>query len=636
MKRTFVSAAVLAAAALVVWLARPGDGGGVGAIVPEEAPTLEPQAVPESTVPESAAPPAERGQERELAEAPQEAATVAAPSDAEPGDEVELVGTIVVEDEGGEEHAQENGWFRLISWRGSGGSGEGVEVVAGTWRATVAADVTLGVQEIELGGRRAATLGEDRIPLPADGRVELRARWFRGTTLRVLDVETRMDLEDVTVVHAEAWPRPEGSHPGEVSDVRTVVREADSPLALPAMELKGGMFHVAAPGRAWKRISLDALQGGERIVVLEPGGALEIEIVGETGDPGAKLRVRAPNRLPVAELDLGDRPRLVLEGLPIGLARVAVELGKWWDDPVVLGRGEATIEAGGRARLRLMIEPAPLAEAVPFGGEVVVPVEWELDRFLLVLKLLDPPLGGREEAVRLSSRVLAPVAERPGTWRWEHPNAQAGRYELELYPLYFSTTVEVGPGGDENVRLEAPPPGEVLVRTVDARTGAEIEVELVLWNCARPEGVRGGGLGRAERDTGTGLWRVRAPQGEVEVRARAEGYSDGKQTVRLDERPRELELRLERRFGIRVTLRDGSITVPWERGVMLACRPARGEALRPTWIAGGPVAHLPVPAPGTYLVTLPELAGYEPVPEQEVYVGEDGPAELVVELARLP
>ena len=64
----------------------------------------------------------------------------------------------------------------------------------------------------------------------------------------------------------------------------------------------------------------------------------------------------------------------------------------------------------------------------------------------------------------------------------------------------------------------------------------------------------------------------------------------------------------------------------------LELRPADGgEEQRAVAGRAGPV-RVAVDRPGTWVVTVPEIAGYDPVPPQEVFVGAEGVGEHVIEL----
>ncbi len=638
MRRAGLALAGLLVVALVVaavlW---PDPSGGPAAAGLQPEPAAPPSAgaeleeVPSEPIDRDSGTPAGAG--RTAASAPEQ---VAASKPVDP-DELEIRGSIAVVDESGVEHAFEDGSFHLIARRGRGGRSSEVAVEAGAWRARVPRGFELSVRDVELGGRLAILEDADEpLRIPPDRFLELRASWLRGTWVHVRDALTGTTLNEVDAVRAPGWPRGGLPHPGEVSADGLIVRGASSPVLLPAARNRYQTFQLSCPEHTWGRLQAEGGSGGEHVVLLGPGGDLVVELTGGDAGQGAVLRVRDPSWTLVAELDLAGRRRIPIERLPVGRLGVAVEIGDWWNEPLVLGKGQVDIRAREQARLVLELEAAPGYEPVPLGGEIVLPTTWKLSHFLLVVELLDKSLDGRDSHRRISSGSMSRDDDRPEVWRWRMDDAQPGRYELELHPLYHSISLEVGPGGREDVVFEIPPPGVVRVRVLDAATGLEAEVENVVWTGVRPEWVRGGGMGRAERDSGTGLWELRAPQGEIEVQTTGAVFRGERKTVQAGPEPVELTLMVERMHRIELRLSDGSTPVFWPRGTQVESRSADGGESRRGWTGGSQIYFLAVEGPGTYRIAIPDIPGCEPIPEQEVYVGESGLAELEIELVRTP
>lgn len=638
MRRLHTAAVLVAAVAAIVLFARRDE--------PPRPETLAPSSETEGVRgseerAQAAVEPVGSGSTEDSARAPERAPIEAetppeVPSASE--DELALEGTFVAIDEAEVEHAGESGSFVMTVWRGDGGRTSSVEVEGGRWSARVPRGTTLSFQNVRIGGRSAALVdAPKRVSPPADGRIELRARWVRELVLHVRDEENGEELADVTLVRGAGWPHDDYPHPGDVDAARVAVRHALSPVRLTPAEVGARKYHVGAPGHAWAALEIDPVAGGERVIALARGGGLDVAIAGGPLDPNCVLRVREAFAPPSCEVAVKGRDALALDGLPLGKTRATLEIGNWWAEPLVLAEGEAVVSEGARAFLRLDAGAAPSSASVPLAGEVVVPEAWGLETFLLVIQLLDPPLGGRESIVRMFSRELEHDAADPRVWRWRHPNAQAGRYQVELFQLHYSLSVEVGAAGREDVRLEIPPPAELRVRVVDAADARELESAQVLWMCALPEWVRGGGLARAAREGTSGTFLVRAPRTAIEVHARAEGYANARETADLASAPPELTLRLARVYRIVLSLTDGSTPVPWPAGSVLTWRSAvEGSSARTAWSPGGEGFDFDVPGPGEYRIDPPRIAGYEPLPEQRVEVGPDGRAEVALELVRSP
>ncbi len=574
---------------------------------------VEPSAVPEKSTP-----------------APNTDATV---------DGVALRGTIVAIDERGVEHPREDGEFQLVAWKGQGGGGQTVAVRSGAWSARVPLGVLLGCGWARLGGRDAVPEQEVagqplRLPIPADGVVALRVRWLRPLRLFVRDRDSNVDLADVTLIRAEGWPRMDYPHPGEITPERVLVASKPSPIPIAPQANRYLSLHVGSPGHAWERLQLDAAEGGERFVMLGPGGDLDLDLVAEHIDASTVVRVRDPLLRVAAEVDVRDRRKLAFEGLPTGKLGVSAEIGNWWKSPIVCGQGEVEVRAGERAHLVLGLGTAPADTSVALGGEVVIPEEWGTKDFLLlVVKLLDPPLGGREGIRRLAAGEMRPDAERAGVWHWRLEGLQAGRYELEVFRFYYSVSLLVPETGLEDVRIEVPKPCEARVRVVDAQSGADADVEMVIWNCRRPEWVHGGGCSPAEWDADARSWRLRAPRGEVELHTRGGDYKELDKLVDLREGTNEVVLEVQRQYSVRLKLVQAGTPVPWPKIVQVKLRPKEGGEEQSFWDSGGGAAFLVVfDHPGKWIVTLPEISGYESVPPFDVRVDPGHASEQTIEL----
>jgi len=545
----------------------------------------------------------------------------ASPEPAGP-DEVEIRGTLVAIDEHDVEHATEDGWFVLVLRRNSAEPPTGVLVEDGAWQVRVPVGSKLRVGTIELGGRVALLEGgQESLPIPPDRFLELRAHWLRGTLVHLRDVDTNATLNDVTVVDAGRYPRIGLPHPGEVTPNRTVMTGADSPVLLPAGRDPDRVFLLTCPGHTWGRVRHDGSSGGERVLLL---------------GPGVRLRVRDPEWSMAAELDLAGRRLIPVERLPVGTLHVSVEIGGWSDIPLVLGRGDVEIVAEERTHLEIELKPGPPLEEVPIGGEIVLPAAWKIEMFLLCANLLDRNLGEQATNRSIASTSMERDEEQPEIWRWRLEEAQPGRYELQLFPIQHRISLEVGPAGREDIVIEVPPPGEVRVRVVDAATGLEAAVDRVMWSGTRPRWVRSSTMTGAEWNAGARHWEFRAPQGEVIVGADGGGYYGMDEVVQVGPEPVEVTLTVDRDWRIELRLTDGSTPIPWPPGVQVEILADPNGEPGLAWGGDSLVYEILVEEPGTYRLAVPDIPGYEPIPEQEVYVGESGLAELEIELVRTP
>lgn len=158
-----------------------------------------------------------------------------------------------------------------------------------------------------------------------------------------------------------------------------------------------------------------------------------------------------------------------------------VELtGSWRRKPVELGRETISIPAGEAREMLLVVldPPEPRARATlagvvsfpNFGGEESVRLEFYGSDYLYE----DPDL-------ELSLSELEPVAAELPTWSFRLEDFPAGRYQVRMLPFLKSWMIDLPECGREDVELVIPELAEVLVETVDARTGERVPLESMAY-----------------------------------------------------------------------------------------------------------------------------------------------------------
>ena len=391
--------------------------------------------------------------------------------------------------------------------------------------------------------------------------------------------------------------------------------------------------YFRSPGHGWGRIEIDERRGGERILLLERAGELEVVPTGRTTDPATRLRVFGSEYQPVFSEPLADT---VIEDLPVGSYRVAVEIGEFWSDPLVLAEEKAEVVAGFRTRVVLALKDVEAPAAVPMEGTLFLPAEWALTDFELDFELLGTALGDLEGNFSLAGAAMRPEGEPPSAYRWVRPAVQPGRYEVELEELAFHAVLEVGEQGLHDARVVVPPPCDVRVRCVDDITGVEVTGMYLTWNGAIPEGLHGWSSETARWNKALRCWEIRAPVGEVQLGGGGNEYEYISE--RIDAHPglNEVLLRLARQTSLRLILLDGTTEIPWESGTTPTLEPAEGQTEWSSWTRGGGMLTLHKKEPGRYKLTVPEIPGYEPVPAVEVTLVKGVVTEHVVELVRRP
>ena len=98
--------------------------------------------------------------------------------------EITVRGSVVVLDEHGVEHAEEDGNLWIQTWLDKGDRFLEVAIARGSWEVSVPSDAELRVGDLRLGGRAALLVDPEPnsiLATPVDHFIELRARWLMGT-----------------------------------------------------------------------------------------------------------------------------------------------------------------------------------------------------------------------------------------------------------------------------------------------------------------------------------------------------------------------------------------------------------------------------------------------------------------------
>src|SRR5262249_22736434 len=165
----------------------------------------------------------------------------------------------------------------------------------------------------------------ERIPLPADGTLALRARWPPASIVHVRERTSGRELDPVLAVQANDWRDDAFAHPPPGAEPKDL---GPSPVQLG--ELEGGVqtatFFVRSPGFAWGKVQIDAALGGERFVELGPCGDVEVVLAGHASDPNTRLRLRAGAGVPVVDAAIdADATAIQIDALPLDKYRVTAE-----------------------------------------------------------------------------------------------------------------------------------------------------------------------------------------------------------------------------------------------------------------------------------------------------------------------
>ena len=556
--------------------------------------------------------------------------------DEEPAAEVLVTGTIVVVDEAGVEHARETGDLHILAWNTSGSVGRldsdlRVHVESGAFEFRVLADSLLSIPDVHLGGR-LAILDERNLGRVPDGRqLHLRATWLRPTRVVVRAADTGRELTGIQGVEVEAGRRT------VPSVAQTPLELGDSPVTLCATRLDWNRvraFFLRAPGYAWQVVEVVAA-GGERVVELVPGGALEVEVTGSIPQAKTYLRVRPADRpwWCEAEIEIGSTPATHrIDSLPAERRHVAVERGPD-HNPVPITRAEVELVAGATASLRLDLDAAPARELVPLAGTLRLPAIWGFAPEALYIRAAEPTEGRWRHVP--DRGTFERIDGTEDLWSWSVAPVEPGAYVISLVRTGCSVRAEVPLAGRTDVHIEVPAPADVEVVVVERTSGEGALVTNLVWNVVRPAGVR---LTSHEpaRSSDSGVWTFRAPQGSIELQPLDDAYAPVSQRVDVVPGVNRFTLEVVRACGVLLRLADGETVLPWPDAVDATLTALAGsDGMRGATHSHDQVS-IRVSGPGRYRISLTEVPGYLPVTDEEVEIPPESFIEHVIQLVRKP
>jgi RNA polymerase sigma-70 factor (ECF subfamily) len=566
----------------------------------------------------------------------------------------------------------------------------------------------LRVEELEVEVAHPVHLDErTRVPLSrgvelANGQTvyEVRVRPVRpvygpGVTLAVRDARTRAHLEHVELYSVGGtymgMPRvPEedgffislgggmsspivllgGHEPGDpenlVAGLALGPAAGESPrLVEPPQRVRpehGFNVYARAPGYAWGSTTLDVTTEHERELLLGPAAALNVRIANVQLERYAALEVTAFLVVNWFRADGGvsyvrrqrldetlETEGLRLEGVEPGEYAVSVELrGGLWKKRPVLAREEVSLAAGDMREVVLALKgpPAP-PERATLGGMVAFPaptVTWGEER--VRLQLYHDTSGFHEPHVELSLVDLERVGGALPTWSFHLEDLPVGLYRAQLLPFMKSWMIELPAGGREGVELVVPELAEVLVETVDARTGERVPLEefYFIYEEVLP-GQKRSDWARADLEE-PGRFRIWTAPGATYIYTLKipSGLNYATRSMDLELVPgfQSVHFELEPVYAFRIELRNGGLPrfdAIWGevRNIEnLRAIDHEGHATKFSELELPNERLVEVSAPGLYEVSFDGVATdrFHPIPPQRVYVRAGDTAEVIVELRR--
>jgi len=494
------------------------------------------------------------------------------------------------------------------------------------------------------------------ISISVEGPLDAVVRKAGPVQVRVVDHDTHADLTDVRVVPWESVWRATESEESSGREPSGVIDHANSPITLaPKPSASGPLERIVfcAPGyvRAWADIDFREPNGPT--VELAAAAALVVEIRGvlptmpptpvvkrrtdswphevvvqdeHARDPRLRLRSRKGpdgafgNDLAQRPAQLGET--LFDELLPGDLV-AAVEVGDSYRSPIVLASAPVHVVARETARVVLDVEPLVAPTLVPLAGTLRVPLGWKIGQ--LGLELAPRRVAGTVDTDwrTLEGSEMEAVRGRGDTYRFDFGGVLPGKYALTIRGASCTRNVEVPPTGAPDVVLEVPEHTTLHVRVVSTTDGSPVKMSWLDWTPADGDGQTGSVspilllYDEASRSYGSG---VPVGRGKLE--------SFGADAWVLDETVEAELFAGEQELVARVRPIAGAIVELTSDGRAVRMYEDFAEAIAVAPVGGGgrclwkklrdKVPTFAVDPPGRYLVTLPAIAGYEPVAPFEV------------------
>ncbi len=425
-------------------------------------------------------------------------------------------------------------------------------------------------------------------------------------------------------------------HPGILSQDQVVLRNASSPMRLPAA--KGSyLYWVRAAGYAWKSVLIDHQAGGERLVALSQGAAdLQVNLENYYPESGAVLRINIEHeRGPGFEVRPRAGQSTFLTGLKPQKYFLRVEIGEQVWNSVVLGKSEVELEESGEVTIELE-DPPNLSGTIGLGGLLTIPDGWGDPDVRLEIKPLDVPKINGKNSIQVA---LADMQElQGGSLEWDAGLVVEGRYRIIVHPINLCQVIEVKEDEEDSepIDLEIPPPILVRLRVVEKGTGAEVSLERLAWSYRSAE-LRSCQQAWEYRPSLEEAFQFLAPVGQIEVSNLFDNkWRVDRTTLVLTTETEELTVEASPSCGIRVALFDGEVPLPLSdlpRSITIRGDNPNHRVV--SWSNERNAKLARVSGPDTYKVSMGPVSGFEPIPTQEILVELGELYELDIELVRI-
>ncbi|GJM21144.1 MAG: hypothetical protein DHS20C15_10590 [Planctomycetota bacterium] len=410
---------------------------------------------------------------------------------------------------------------------------------------------------------------------------------------------------------------------------------------------------VGAPGYAWLRQRWESDATEDHEVRLSPGASLKVRLTTHPSVLEPRLRLAPPDGRPIRQCRLAPGPTanswsVSWDGLPLGAHRLELRVPD--ARPSVLEEWSVDLLAGESRELDLtsvvLAHTEPVAQ---LSGRLTLPKLGDEPPRIRWRRLDAEPAAATSESIAVRVRSEAETHEGAlEEWSWSAGNVPLGDYGLAVLPhgLLLQTTV-----GDSAAPVSA---GVSSLATVelhvhDAATGLAIDdLDTLTWrpleasnsaaaSVRRPPLLSG--LGQSWRPDAEGRWTLSAAPGLARIGTErlpefAEHVWYGEREVRLVPGQQTISLAVNRLVVLEFFFEDEGTILPFDgrRGHKLSAHRAPGSpgTIRDHLARRSALAV----TPGTLVVRVEDLEGFEPVPPIEVHATPSSPRRVIIPLRR--
>jgi len=301
------------------------------------------------------------------------------------------------------------------------------------------------------------------------------------------------------------------------------------------------------------------------------------------------------------------------------------------------------ITAGAVANVDLVLSAPPDDVLTPLAGVLVLPEEWGITNFTLSARLSGRTAGGTDGNHRLRGSKLPKSPHEDNARLFDFGKVATGTYNIEVrhnkHPSQleyeFPYDVEVGTAGA--LRIEVPPPGDVVVHVLDESTGVAAGLSSLHWGSLVGDSQFSRSSVGVQARKADGAFEFRAPVGSISVSAFGGEFTTLREIVDVHAGQNEFTFRVVRNCPLVINFMDGETPVPVEGHFYPKPEHLGGEGKLLFTSTGSSGFRTALSEPGSYVFPaseFPKFAGFEPIPDQTITVARGENTTFTIQLIR--